>query len=113
MRKSWLIMSIVMGALMVGCEKESTKSSAPAVPAPPAAPRAPTAAASGAAPAAPQSSLPAIPNSAAVAPATTQAADTANAEAQKLVDQAVAYIKENKLDLADKALTQVEGMKAS
>jgi hypothetical protein len=35
------------------------------------------------------------------------------ADAQKLIDQAMAYIKENKLDLADKAVTQLEGMKAS
>jgi hypothetical protein len=37
----------------------------------------------------------------------------ASTEAQKLLDQAMAYIKENKLDLAEKAVSQLEGMKAS
>jgi len=47
--------------------------------------------------------------------ATTGVGATVNtasaAEAQKLMDQATQYIKDNKLDLADKTVTQLEGMK--
>ena len=95
MRKTWLIAAVVVGSLIVGCEKQESKPAAPAAPA---------------APSAPQSEAPAAPNAAnATAPA-TQAAGTASADAQKLIDQAVQYIKDNKLDLADKTLTQVEGL---
>ena len=48
--------------------------------------------------------------------ATAAAGDAANAttaQAQKLFDQATQYVKENKLDLAEKAVAQLEGMKAS
>jgi hypothetical protein len=45
--------------------------------------------------------------------AASDATDAKTAEAQKLLDQALQYIKDNKLDLADKALTQLDGMKAS
>ena len=48
--------------------------------------------------------------------AQTQAAATAQMtsdEAKKLLDQAVVYVKENKYDLAEKALAQVEAQKAS
>jgi len=43
------------------------------------------------------------------AAAVEQSAD-AQSNAQKLLEQAIAYINENKLDLADKTLTQLEGM---
>jgi CHASE3 domain sensor protein len=52
----------------------------------------------------------------ATAEAQTQAAATAQMtsdEAKKLLDQAVVYVKENKYDLAEKALTQVEAQKAA
>ena len=52
----------------------------------------------------------------AAAKAQTQAAAASQMtsdEATKMLDQAVTYIKENKYDLADKSLTQLEGMKAS
>ncbi len=48
--------------------------------------------------------------------AANQAADSSSAmvkEAQAKLDEAMTYIKENKLDMADKALTQVEKMKDS
>lgn len=38
------------------------------------------------------------------------AADSATSQARTLLDQAIQYIKENRLDLADKAITQLEGM---
>jgi hypothetical protein len=108
MRKTWLIAPIVVGGLLiVGCEKSETKSAAPAAPAVPATPQS----AAPATPAAP--AIPPPPDTAKMMAATTQAAGTASAEAQKLLDQAVQYIKDNKLDLADKTLTQVEGMKSS
>ena len=45
--------------------------------------------------------------------ATTQPAGAMPAEAQKLMDQTLQYIKENKMDLAEKGLTQLESMKSS
>ena len=49
---------------------------------------------------------------AAGAPTPAASGDASTAEAQKLLDQATQYIKENKWDLADKSLTQLEGMKS-
>jgi len=42
-----------------------------------------------------------------------EAGAAASGEAQKLIDQAMTYIKENKLDLAEQTVTKLEGMKAS
>ena len=49
-------------------------------------------------------------------PATTQpagagAAAATTAEAQSMLDQTITYIKDNKLELAEKSLTQLEGLK--
>ena len=41
-----------------------------------------------------------------------QATSAIQGEAQKLLDQAMQYIKENKFELADQALVKLEGMKA-
>ena len=41
-----------------------------------------------------------------------EATSTIQGEAQKLLDQAMQYIKENKLDMAEQALVKLEGMKA-
>ena len=46
-------------------------------------------------------------------PATTDAAPAASFDYQAQVTQAVEYLKENKVDLADKTLAQVESRKAS
>lgn len=51
-----------------------------------------------------------------VSDAAGSAKDAASAMAeqgQKLLDQAMGYVKENKLDLAQKAIDQLDGMKAS
>lgn len=121
--------AVILSAVVIGCEKSETTPAVPATPAKPATPPMPAtpqadSSATPAAPAAPAApatpAVPAIPApadvAAAAAPAATQAAAGATsaveAEAQKLLDQATAYIKENKLDLADKTLTQLEGMKA-
>lgn len=42
-----------------------------------------------------------------------EAAEATTAEAQKLLEQATQYINENKWDLAEKTIAQLEGMKAS
>jgi hypothetical protein len=124
MRKSdWLYSFVVIAALsIVGCEKKegaapstTTPPPAPAGTAGPSAPATPSAATP--APAAPSIPMPnETPTTAAVSSAAAAAASqpaAATAEAQKLLDQAMNYVKENKLDLAEKAVTQLEGMKAS
>ena len=127
--------AIALGVLAIGCEKEeSSKTSTPSAPAAPSTPSASaTTAPSAAAPAIPSmndmksaassatqqagaavstaapSDVPAA--SATTAPAAGAAA--ADSQAQKLIDQAMQYVKDNKYDLADKALTQADGMKSS
>ena len=128
--------SVVLGMslVVVGCEKSdsgtapSGSSPAPAptaaTPAAPSASESPSATATPAIPAAP--AVPAaattMPSDAAAtaagaagaagaaAAATTQ--PVAPAEVQKMIDQALTYVKENKMELADKTLTQLESMKA-
>jgi hypothetical protein len=114
MRNSgWILSFVLVVALaVIGCERQETAPATPAVP-------------DATAPAAPDATMPdaTIPPAPTTpthtpdqAPATQPAADAANnanAQAEKLLEQAMTYIKENKLDLADKTLTQVEGMKAS
>ncbi len=129
--------AIALGVLAIGCEKEeSSKTSTPSAPAAPSTPSASaTTAPSAAAPAIPSmndmksaassatqqagaavstaapSDVPAA--SATTAPAAAGAAAAADSQAQKLIDQAMQYVKDNKYDLADKALTQADGMKSS
>jgi hypothetical protein len=128
MRKSdWILSFVFVVALgVIGCEKQESAPSTPATPATPSTPAAPApSAAADSAPAA----VPAAPTTpdatpAAAAAAANESATAATqavagnaavgaAETQKLIDQAMAYIKDNKLDLAEKAVTQLEGMKAS
>jgi hypothetical protein len=128
MRYSGWILSfaLVVAIYAAGCEKQDSatpaSSSPPVTPANPSAPATPSASET-------TPSTPAIPTpdhtpaTAAIGNATaaTQAAAdsvaansaVATTEAQKLLDQALTYIKENKLELADKTITQLEGMKAS
>jgi hypothetical protein len=87
-----LALSLVMGTF-VGCEKESTPST-PGTPAPPT-------------PQATDSMTDTLKSAAA------NASSTVTTEAQKLLDQAQAYIKENKWDLADTTIKKLEEMKAS
>jgi len=120
MSRRWIAASMILGGmLIVGCEKKSETPSSTATPATPStpAPATPAMPAAPSADAAAKDATAAAKDATAAANATTApaaAAATANtAEAQKLLDQAVQYIKDNKLDLADKTLTQLEGMKAS
>ena len=114
-RYGWILSFVfVVATVMIGCEKQD--SATPTTPASPAAPPTPPPTPSAAdtpAPAIPPVTAPdATPATAAVGAAATQAA-VSTAEAQKMLDQALTYIKENKLELAEKTLTQLEGMKAS
>jgi hypothetical protein len=113
--------AVVIAMTIVGCEKSDTSTPTAATPAKPATPAMPAAPAT---PAAPTATIPPAPDTsaatAAANTAATQATAAANsavsatdAEAQKLLDQTMQYIKENKLDLADTALTKLEGMKSS
>jgi hypothetical protein len=90
-----LAAGLAMG--MVGCEKKETT---PATPTNPPAPQ-------------PQAVTNAVQNMASSAQsAAKEAAATVTAEAQKLLDQATQYIKENKMDLADTTIKKLEEMKA-
>lgn len=133
-----LASAIALGMVAIGCEKEeSTKTSTPSAPAAPSTPSTPSASATtapsaGAMPSmgdmksaassatqqagaaistAAPSDVPAA--SATTAPASGAAAAAADTQAQKLIDQAMQYVKDNKYDLAEKALTQADGMKSS
>lgn len=134
-----LASAIALGMVAIGCEKEeSTKTSTPSAPAAPSTPSTPSASAT----TAPSAGAPAMPSmgdmksaassatqqagaaistaapsdvpaaSATTAPASGAAA-AADTQAQKLIDQAMQYVKDNKYDLAEKALTQADGMKSS
>jgi hypothetical protein len=113
--------ALLAAALAVGCDNTADdKTPAPSThPAPTTPPPTPTAdAATPAAPAAPGAGTPtaAAPSAdataAAPAGATTAPAMTA-AEAQTKLDQVTQYIKENKLELAETTLKQLENNKAS
>jgi hypothetical protein len=122
----WTLAAAVIGAAaLVGCGNDNsppagstTPTPAPAAPTPsqaaepaaaptpapaaPAAPAGPAAAAPTAAPAA----TPATP--AATAPSAMEAAKT---QADQLMTQAYDYVKNNKMDLADQAVTKLQEMK--
>ena len=86
----------VFGMVLVGCKDETTSTSTTPAPAPSATP----APSDPATPAAPPTAAPA-----------DDAMAAATAKANELLQQGMTYVKENKLDLAEKALTQLEGMK--
>ena len=124
-----------IGLALAGCEKsETTETKSGAASTPPAAsPSTPTetAATPAASPAATPSATPADATAAAQTAAanaagaaqtaaktespTTAPSGTATAaevtQAQTLLDQTLQYVKENKMDLAEKSLTQLEGLK--
>lgn len=132
-----LASAIALGMVAIGCEKEeSTKTSTPSAPAAPSTPSTPSASATTAPSAGAMPSMgdmksaassatqqagaaisTAAPSDVPAASATTApasgAAAAADTQAQKLIDQAMQYVKDNKYDLAEKALTQADGMKSS
>jgi hypothetical protein len=110
-----LIFGIIVAAMLAfGCEKDETQSTAPAPAETSASERAADRGAMDAA--AMDTAGPAKKDAAgAVEGAKTAGAEATSAiqgEAQKLLDEALKYIKENKLDLAEQALVKLEGMKA-
>lgn len=101
-------------SMLAGCGSDtSTTSTPPGAP----SPAGPSAVATPAAPAgtaatAPDAATPAAPAATAVSPSDgAMVAGALTDQAQKLLDQAAQYIKDNKLDLADKAVGQLEEMK--
>lgn len=97
MRTIALCSLVLAGAMVVGCEKTESKTPAgtPSVPA------------SGE-----KSSIPSAKDVGEAAGAVaSQVSDAAVQQAKEKLGQVMEYIKENKLDLADKALTELEGMK--
>jgi vacuolar-type H+-ATPase subunit H len=120
MRPSLFATLLVSGLILVGCEKSDSTSSTPAQPAPSGAERTAsdrTAAGmdsaqkevAGATDAAKQQAAGAVEGAKA---AGDQATSAIQGEGQKLLDQAMQYIKENKFELADQTLVKLEGMKA-
>ena len=88
--------------------ESATAGASAAAPTPAATPDASSAAA-GAAAAAQTAATSDAPTTAPSGAAAATAAETT--QAQKLLDQTVTYIKENKMDLAEKSLTQLEQLK--
>src|SRR5687768_520207 len=85
-----------MLVMALGCKDESTPSSTSSPPAPQVAP---------------------VPTDARTGPPTTvpaggAAMTDATAKANELLQQGLSYVNENKLDLAEKALAQLEGMRS-
>ncbi len=125
-RPSIRLAVIAASLTLIGCGNEPTPATppapkvtpptgvAPAAPAAPAIPAAPTAPAAPAAPAAVAPAVapaPAAPAAPVIAPAALSSDTTAKATA--LLEQAIQYVKDNKLELADKALAQLDAIKAS
>jgi len=96
MRTVALCSMVLAGALVIGCDSKSdnTTPTPPAVPTPPNH-NSPTPEAAGHE----------------AGQAAANLSDTAIQQAKDKLDQAMEYIKENKYDLADKALTELEEMK--
>ncbi len=118
---------LAIGLAIVGCERSDDTTptgggtaatpAAPSTPATPtetaATPATPSTPATPAAPADPAAAQTAAktdaPTTAPAAAGTATAAEVT--QAQTLIDQTLQYVKENKMDLAEKSLTQLEGLK--
>ena len=97
---------------MIGCNKDEATPTTPAAPSSPSAPAKPTADMT---PAPGATNMPATnaPATNAPAAAANDASSAAVTKANELLQQGLNYVKENKLDLAEKTLVQLEGMKSS
>lgn len=102
MRTLAICSMVLAGAMVVGCDTKTDNKPTPATPAIPGAPSTP-------------SHGNATPESVGhdAAEKAASLSDTAVKEAQEKVTQVVQYIKENKLDLAEKALNELEKIKDS
>ena len=116
MRAHFICGLIVAGMLGFGCDQsDSTTATPPAAPNTAAGERAAGAVdaagrdAAGTADAAKKEAAGAIEGA---KTAGAEATSAIQGEGQKLLDQALQYIKENKLDLAEQTLVKLEGMKA-
>jgi hypothetical protein len=112
-----LVGGLILGGLsLVGCEKEDATTATP--PAPQESPAAQPA--GGALDKAAQDAAGTLTDAKKQAAGAVESAKEAGAEAtstiqneaQKLLDQATQYIKENKFELADQTIAKLEGMKA-
>ena len=92
----WTQIALVGALLAVGCER--TEDVTPPPVSPPPAPSADDGTTNG---------------TGATTGAASDATAAASSQAQTLIDQAMTYIKENKLDLAEQTVTKLEGMKSS
>jgi hypothetical protein len=119
--RAFLVASLlVSGLILIGCDKSDSTSSTPETPATPSGERTASDRAAGAIDSAQKEvagATDAAKKEAAGAvegakAAGNEAVSAIQGEAQKLLDQATQYIKENKFDLAEQALTKLEGMKA-
>ncbi len=111
-RSSFGVISVIALSMLAGCGKEET---APKGPAPAAAP-APNAAGDAQAQGKALANDAAAQGQAAVNTAVTQGQAAANdltTLATQKLDEAVTYIKQNKVDVADKIGSELEGRKAS
>lgn len=119
MRTPLIPLLIMSGLILAGCDNADSTSSSPAQPAPAEERTASERAAgavdaaqkemAGATESAKQEAAGAVEGAKA---AGDQAVSTIQGEAQKLLDQATQYIKENKFELAEQTLVKLEGMKA-
>ncbi|MBC8105638.1 MAG: hypothetical protein H7Z14_03530 [Anaerolineae bacterium] len=102
--------ALVVAALMIGCNKDEATPATPPAPSSPSSPAKPSAELTTPAPSATNTPVvPATPPAAAANDASAAAVTKAN----ELLQQGLNYVKENKLDLAEKTLTQLDGMKGS
>ncbi len=117
MRAHFICGLTLAGVLAIGCDQADSTTATPPAPAPEtttsdrAAGAIDTATkdAAGTADAAKKEAAGAIEGA---KTAGAEATSAIQGDAQKLLDQALQYIKENKLDLAEQALVKLEGMKA-
>jgi hypothetical protein len=107
--------SMISCVMFLGCEKSDTQPATPTAPPKPTA-GTPAEGAQKAADAAGSAISDANRDATAAGGAAAAKADDASAavqtKAQELLDQTMTYVKENKFELAEKALTQLDGMKA-
>lgn len=104
MRTVALCSMVLAGALVIGCDKKTDNKPAPAIPAVPATPATPNH----------NTPTPEAAGHEAVDKAADKAAglgDAAAQQAKEKLAQVMEYIKDNKLDLAEKALAELESMK--
>jgi len=97
--------ALVVAALMIGCNKDQATPATPPAPSSPSSPAKPGAEMTTPAPVAPGATN-------APAAAANDASAAAVTKANELLAQGMTYVKEHKLELAEKSLNQLDSMKA-